>query len=686
MTMDTQKCPGSRRFVRCRLLTGFAIVAVAFMNVSPTRAQSMDYGSLTQLFGESVTTDATGTPQRASQVSADMTIITADQIRQSGSRNIPEILNVYVPGLNVLQEGIDAFDVGIRGYQQPYQPRLLVLVDGRQVFDDDYSRMSWDNMAINIDDIRQIEVVKGAASALFGSNATGGVINIITYSPDYDRSNVASISIGTQKTFVADGTATFNLWGFGGIKISAGSLDQKEFNTPREPGDSTVGRVNPSHRYVAQSSEFRVTNDLTLMTEATYSEKNNQEAVFIDAIDPVESVSYSVRGGIVWQTPFGLFKNDNYLNHHNTVLDAGVRGQIDVVDQLVVSRVEDLFSVGTDHTFRLFAEYRNKRFNDQGSPVLVYEYPIFNSNTYTVGGTWLWQFNDAWSWTNALRIDHIATHMGGVLEAAAVYTYSDYSRSYDSVAANSGLVYKMTDDDTLRAVYGRGVSDPSLVENSFGRPIVTGKTSVIDYEGNPFLKPTIVENYGLSYEHAYSDVFSALKFSAYYERNNDLAAFITSAPRVVGGITYALKAAQNVGNSEGLGGEIDLNGKHDGYRWDASYSYQTSHNSPLVAQILDYARSAPNHQFRLLLGYANDKWDLNLHAQYSTSTDMLRLTKVLERDYAGAFYSLGGGVGYKLTDSITVSLAGTNLTRAVTNESAYPAVERQLLLNVTTTF
>ena len=684
--MDTQKCPGSRHFVCCRLLTGSAIIAVALLSISPIRAQSMDYGSLTQLFGEPVTTNATGTPQRASEVSADMTIITAEQIRQSGSRNIPEILNLYAPGLNVLQEGIDAFDVGIRGYQQPYQPRLLVLVDGRQVFDDDYSRMSWDNMAVNIDDIRQIEVVKGASSALFGSNATGGVINIITYSPEHDRNNVASISVGTQRTFSADGTATFNLWGIGGIKISAGSLDQKEFNTPRQPGDSTVGRVNPSHRYVAQSSEFRLTNDLTLMSEATSSEKNNQEAVFIDAIDPVESVSYSVRGGIVWQTPFGLFKNDNYLNHHNTVLDAGVRGQIDVVDQLVVSQLEDLFSVGTDHTFRLFAEYRNKRFNDQGSPVLVYERPLLNSNTYTVGGTWLWQLNDAWSWTNAVRIDHIATHMGGVLEAAAVYSYSDYSRSYDFVAANSGLVYKMTDDDTLRAVYGRGVSDPSLVENGFGRPIVNGKLSVIDYEGNPFLRPTIVENYGLSYEHAFSDIFSALKFSAYYEQNTDLAAFITSPPRVVAGITYALKTAQNVGNSEGKGGEIDLKGTHDGYHWDASYSYQSSHDAPRVAQTLDYTRSAPNHQFRLLLGYSDDSWDFNLHAQYSTSTDMLRLTTVLGRDYAGAFYSLGGAVGYKLTESTTISLTGTNLTRAVTNESAYPAIERQLLLNVTRTF
>ena len=196
---------------------------------------------------------------------------------------------------------------------------------------------------------------------------------------------------------------------------------------------------------------------------------------------------------------------------------------------------------------------------------------------------------------------------------------------------------------------------------------------------------TIVENYGLSYEHKVPEIFSALKFSTYYEANKNLAAYITGTPRVVGGITYVLKTAQNVGNSEGMGGEVDLNGTRDGFRWDASYSYQTIRDGPLVAQKLDYARSAPEHQLRLNLGYTNDKWEADLHAQFVT-TDMLRLTTVLERVYAGAFYSLGGRVGYKLTDNITVALSGTNLTRGATNDSAYPAVERQLLLNFTGRF
>ena len=61
------------------------------------RAQSVDYSGFEQLFGEPVTTSATGKPQRMSEVPANMEIITADDIRRSGADNIPDILQ-FVAG------------------------------------------------------------------------------------------------------------------------------------------------------------------------------------------------------------------------------------------------------------------------------------------------------------------------------------------------------------------------------------------------------------------------------------------------------------------------------------------------------------------------------------------------------------------------------------------------------------
>jgi iron complex outermembrane receptor protein len=89
-------------------LIPIASSTVALINLfsgSSAFAQSVDYGSLEAVFGEPVTTSATGLAQRVSEVPADMTIITADEIRQSGSRNIPEILS-NVPGLDILRSGV----------------------------------------------------------------------------------------------------------------------------------------------------------------------------------------------------------------------------------------------------------------------------------------------------------------------------------------------------------------------------------------------------------------------------------------------------------------------------------------------------------------------------------------------------------------------------------------------------
>jgi outer membrane receptor for ferrienterochelin and colicins len=68
--------------------------------------------------------------------------------------------------VDVRRYGLADVEVGIRGYNQPYNPRLLVLVNGRQVYLDDYGHVNWSSIPIQLDEIRQIEVIKGPNSAL----------------------------------------------------------------------------------------------------------------------------------------------------------------------------------------------------------------------------------------------------------------------------------------------------------------------------------------------------------------------------------------------------------------------------------------------------------------------------------------------------------------------------------------
>ena len=169
----------------------------------------MDYGTLESIFGEPVTTSATGTPQRASEVAANMTIITADEIRQSGSRSIPEILS-QVPGLDILQESANSWDVGVRGYQQPFQPRLLVLIDGRQVFNDDYSRMEWATSPLTLTISVKLKSSKAQARLYLGPTPPAAS-STLSPTARFTTGNVASVSLGTQNEMTGDATATAGL-------------------------------------------------------------------------------------------------------------------------------------------------------------------------------------------------------------------------------------------------------------------------------------------------------------------------------------------------------------------------------------------------------------------------------------------------------------------------------------------
>ena len=133
------------------------------------------------------------------------TIITRQDIRLSGQTLIPELLR-RVAGMDVMQiTGGDA-NVSMRGFNSRLANKLLVLVDGRSVYNDILGSTFWQTLTIDVDQIERIEVVRGPGSALYGADAFAGVVNIITIAPGEGKPGV-HIGVGDHQEIYGSGWA-----------------------------------------------------------------------------------------------------------------------------------------------------------------------------------------------------------------------------------------------------------------------------------------------------------------------------------------------------------------------------------------------------------------------------------------------------------------------------------------------
>ena len=136
-------------------------------------------------------------PQTVSQAAAAVFVITADDIRRSGAKVIPEVLRM-APGVQVAQISANTWSVSARGLSGRFANKLLVLMDGRSVYTPSFSGVYWDVQDTVMSDIERIEVIRGPGAALWGANAVNGVINIITKSAAATQGGLLSASAGKE--------------------------------------------------------------------------------------------------------------------------------------------------------------------------------------------------------------------------------------------------------------------------------------------------------------------------------------------------------------------------------------------------------------------------------------------------------------------------------------------------------
>jgi outer membrane receptor for ferrienterochelin and colicins len=297
--IPTSKSAVGRPALIVRTLRTGVCFLIGMMTGANVSAQSLDYRAMEQLFGEPVTASATGKPQRQSDAPVNMEIITQDDIRRSGATSIPDVLQ-FVQGVDVRRTGMAGVDVGIRGYNQPHNTRLLVLVDGRQVFSDDFNHMAWSTIPVQLEEIRQIEVVKGPNSALYGFNAVSGVINIITYDPLRERVNVGTLRGGTQDYAGGSLVGTGQFGENAAVRLSLGGFRARDF-APGElrPVDRAI-RESPYSKALNIDARLRLAPGVEAFAEASatdnrFTEKRSSEGSIPPFPEPTRCVPESAQ-------------------------------------------------------------------------------------------------------------------------------------------------------------------------------------------------------------------------------------------------------------------------------------------------------------------------------------------------------------------------------------------------------
>jgi iron complex outermembrane recepter protein len=123
-------------------------------------------------------------------------VLTGEDIRRSGAATVPDALRL-IPGLQVAAIDGSKWAVTARGFNSHYANKLLVLVDGRSIYNAATSGVHWSMQDVPLDEIERIEVIRGPGAALWGANAMNGVINIITKPARLTQGGTVTLSTGS---------------------------------------------------------------------------------------------------------------------------------------------------------------------------------------------------------------------------------------------------------------------------------------------------------------------------------------------------------------------------------------------------------------------------------------------------------------------------------------------------------
>jgi len=153
---------------------------------------------------ELVVSAASRAPERIVEAPAAISVVEPEVLQNTSLTGQTPLALQRVPGVDVVQSGVNDFNVNARGFNSTLNRRVLVLQDGRDLSIAFLGAQEWNGMVQPLEDLGRLEMVRGPGSALYGANAFSGVINIVTPDAREVAGTKLTLGAGELETFRGD--------------------------------------------------------------------------------------------------------------------------------------------------------------------------------------------------------------------------------------------------------------------------------------------------------------------------------------------------------------------------------------------------------------------------------------------------------------------------------------------------
>lgn len=602
---------------------------------------------------EDMVVTATRTESKMVDVPVNTTVISAEKIADRHYLDVADALK-DVPGANVLDTGVGAYEkkVVLNGDE-----RVLVLVDGKRVNIDmgTMSRASYDlNQMPDVSLIERIEVVKGHGGALYGSDAVGGVINIITKKMDH---SYGKVSMGFGSHQARDAKAMYTIKeGKTGVMVAAYKYKQG-YHEYKDAKTEANKRWPVASTYENEKVSVKLSQEL--------SETSNLELGYdFSKFEGVRSYSTKAKSA-----SFSNKKtNDFYAKYDWTVNDKD-QGFIQLYrNKYDYYNAGDMYETDTG-----FEAQQNITLSDNNRLVVGASYrkaKALNATSYTaeksinnkaVFVSDQWEFAPSWTLDAGVRYDKHST-------AGSKTTWS------------AGLNKKFDENSHAYFNWGQVFKAPTLDDLYYYSVMEWGSSKYENY-GNPNLKPEKGDTWTIGYGTKIADKTS-VNISYFQSKLEDAIDWDTTYSN-----NGSVSIARNVDKQKKNGMELSVGHElNDNWNLEASYTYIRVKNNDNGSGYVRDANYIPN-MYRFGVRYHDDLWNADLFLRGGSGAD--------KSAYVDSKYmTLDMSVAYKATKDLSFYAKGYNLFNKAYAESAgvnggtyiYPAQGRRFIIGAEYTF